>query len=283
MNFRFLPAQSFFGRTYSNVSAIGECKNGGQCVINKKNRTSCKACRLRKCLLVGMSKSGSRYGRRSNWFKIHCLLQEQTGLDAPLGANPLSAHLYGNSFTSEDGHETSRTTPESSEPCQSHDVNASSPMTSSSPSSVTSSRDSTHGDDDSQSKENLRLLLTAAERSAPSVVGYLNKNAAGLLTIGKPMKSALHDPPLPHVLATHPFYQLLARGAQPLRSPPVAPPSPDPSAEQEAPMDLSCKPSAVCHFIRADILQTALPDGHHPTPSPTPPHDAAPLDLTTKG
>lgn len=48
-------------------------------MINKKNRTACKACRLRKCLLVGMSKSGSRYGRRSNWFKIHCLLQEQQG------------------------------------------------------------------------------------------------------------------------------------------------------------------------------------------------------------
>ena len=76
--------QSFFGRTYSNVTAIGECKNGGQCVINKKNRTSCKACRLRKCIFVGMSKSGSRYGRRSNWFKIHCLLQEQTGMDQPL-------------------------------------------------------------------------------------------------------------------------------------------------------------------------------------------------------
>lgn len=27
--------------------------------------------------MVGMSKNGSRYGRRSNWFKIHCLLQEQ--------------------------------------------------------------------------------------------------------------------------------------------------------------------------------------------------------------
>ncbi|KAF5306689.1 hypothetical protein FQR65_LT07244 [Abscondita terminalis] len=69
--------KSFFGRTYNNLGSISECKNNGQCVINKKNRTACKACRLRKCLRVGMSKSGSRYGRRSNWFKIHCLLQEQ--------------------------------------------------------------------------------------------------------------------------------------------------------------------------------------------------------------
>ncbi|XP_043260437.1 nuclear hormone receptor family member nhr-48-like [Colletes gigas] len=70
--------KSFFGRTYNNLGSISECKNGGVCVINKKNRTACKACRLRKCLIVGMSKSGSRYGRRSNWFKIHCLLQEQS-------------------------------------------------------------------------------------------------------------------------------------------------------------------------------------------------------------
>ncbi|KAB7501385.1 Protein embryonic gonad [Armadillidium nasatum] len=69
--------KSFFGRTYNNLSQIHECKNGGSCVINKQNRTSCKACRLKKCVFVGMSKSGSRYGRRSNWFKIHCLLQEQ--------------------------------------------------------------------------------------------------------------------------------------------------------------------------------------------------------------
>ncbi|XP_037929629.1 knirps-related protein-like [Teleopsis dalmanni] len=70
-------AQSFFGRSYNNLSSISDCKNNGECIINKKNRTACKACRLRKCLMVGMSKSGSRYGRRSNWFKIHCLLQEQ--------------------------------------------------------------------------------------------------------------------------------------------------------------------------------------------------------------
>uniref|UniRef100_A0A8D8Q2V8 Protein embryonic gonad n=1 Tax=Cacopsylla melanoneura TaxID=428564 RepID=A0A8D8Q2V8_9HEMI len=69
--------KSFFGRTYNNLSSISECKNNNECIINKKNRTSCKSCRLRKCLMVGMSKSGSRYGRRSNWFKIHCLLQEQ--------------------------------------------------------------------------------------------------------------------------------------------------------------------------------------------------------------
>ena len=71
------------------MSSISECKNNGDCIINKKNRTSCKSCRLRKCLLVGMSKSGSRYGRRSNWFKIHCLLQEQgSSVNAQNGLNP---------------------------------------------------------------------------------------------------------------------------------------------------------------------------------------------------
>ncbi|XP_046472462.1 protein embryonic gonad [Neodiprion pinetum] len=88
--------KSFFGRTYNNLGSISECKNGNVCVINKKNRTACKACRLRKCLLVGMSKSGSRYGRRSNWFKIHCLLQEQSNSTQASGAH--STAPYGPSF-----------------------------------------------------------------------------------------------------------------------------------------------------------------------------------------
>ncbi|KYM78993.1 Knirps-related protein [Atta colombica] len=64
------PCNSFFGRTYNNPTNVTACKNGGNCIINKRNRTACKACRLKKCLDVGMSKSSSRYGRRSNWFKI---------------------------------------------------------------------------------------------------------------------------------------------------------------------------------------------------------------------
>lgn len=93
--------QSFFGRTYNNLSSISECKNNGECIINKKNRTACKACRLRKCLLVGMSKSGSRYGRRSNWFKIHCLLQEQQQhKSSPFGSVSTSPGGPPNNFIS---------------------------------------------------------------------------------------------------------------------------------------------------------------------------------------
>ncbi|XP_012524997.1 protein embryonic gonad [Monomorium pharaonis] len=69
--------KSFFGRTYNNPNNVTACKNGGNCIINKRNRTACKACRLKKCLEVGMSKSSSRYGRRSNWFKI-TYFSEQT-------------------------------------------------------------------------------------------------------------------------------------------------------------------------------------------------------------
>lgn len=44
-----------------------------------------------------MSKSGSRYGRRSNWFKIHCLLQEQqqqAGANIAAAASLLRPHPY---------------------------------------------------------------------------------------------------------------------------------------------------------------------------------------------
>ncbi|XP_050710722.1 protein embryonic gonad-like [Eriocheir sinensis] len=103
--------KSFFGRTYNNLSSLGRCKNGGRCVITKKNRTSCKACRLHRCLLAGMSKAGSRYGRRSNWFKIHCLLEgEKRPLPPPspppsplrsphLRASPESVTSEGSVFT----------------------------------------------------------------------------------------------------------------------------------------------------------------------------------------
>lgn len=39
-----------------------------------------------------MSKSGSRYGRRSNWFKIHCLLQEQQQAASAAAAAAGSIH-----------------------------------------------------------------------------------------------------------------------------------------------------------------------------------------------
>lgn len=85
--------KSFFGRTYNNLSAVYGCKNGGRCVINMETRTSCKPCRLKKCLMVGMSKNGSRYGRRSNWFKIHCMFEEQNNLSRTQNGNDNTQHL----------------------------------------------------------------------------------------------------------------------------------------------------------------------------------------------
>lgn len=48
---------------------------------------------------MGMSKSGSRYGRRSNWFKIHCLLQaqgQQNGMSGPETNNNSSSTTNNN-------------------------------------------------------------------------------------------------------------------------------------------------------------------------------------------
>lgn len=39
--------------------------------------------------MVGMSKSGSRYGRRSNWFKIHCLMQSNGSKRPPSQSPPV--------------------------------------------------------------------------------------------------------------------------------------------------------------------------------------------------
>jgi hypothetical protein len=75
LNWIFCFFQSFFGRTWNKTSDIPECKNDRKCVINEKTRTSCKACRLRKCLSVGMSKSRSLYGRRPNGFKLKRMIQ----------------------------------------------------------------------------------------------------------------------------------------------------------------------------------------------------------------
>ena len=92
--------KSFFGRTCNNQSVISECKNNYRCVVDKKNRTACKACRLRKCLMMGMSKSGSRYGRRSNWFKIHCLMQQNMNGGSSTNSGPSKSSPSSSSTSS---------------------------------------------------------------------------------------------------------------------------------------------------------------------------------------
>ncbi|CAJ0593727.1 unnamed protein product [Cylicocyclus nassatus] len=63
--------KSFFGRTCLRKNHERfECKNAGRCDVIGANRTSCKACRYKRCVSVGMSPLNSRFGRRSKYFKV---------------------------------------------------------------------------------------------------------------------------------------------------------------------------------------------------------------------
>ncbi|CAH8589751.1 unnamed protein product [Dicrocoelium dendriticum] len=63
--------KGFFRRTVlSNVRL--ECLSNNDCPITPANRNMCKSCRFRRCLAVGMSKSGSRIGRQPNAIKYYC-------------------------------------------------------------------------------------------------------------------------------------------------------------------------------------------------------------------
>ncbi|KAL6731923.1 hypothetical protein Aduo_002741 [Ancylostoma duodenale] len=63
--------KSFFGRTCLRKNHDRfECKNAGRCDVVGSNRTSCKACRYKRCVSVGMSPLNSRFGRRSKYFKV---------------------------------------------------------------------------------------------------------------------------------------------------------------------------------------------------------------------
>ena len=46
--------KSFFGRAANQQASIQGCENNYRCPVK-----ACRACRLRKCLMVGMSKFGS--------------------------------------------------------------------------------------------------------------------------------------------------------------------------------------------------------------------------------
>ncbi|XP_030852666.1 uncharacterized protein LOC115917889 [Strongylocentrotus purpuratus] len=62
--------KGFFRRTVQHNLTYRPCPNGGKCVIQRKNRNQCQSCRLRKCILMGMSKNAVRFGRMSKREKM---------------------------------------------------------------------------------------------------------------------------------------------------------------------------------------------------------------------
>lgn len=88
--------KGFFRRTVlSNVRL--ECLSNNDCPITPANRNMCKSCRFRRCLAVGMSKSGSRIGRQPNAIKYYCareisqLASSTHDLDSPQSASATSS------------------------------------------------------------------------------------------------------------------------------------------------------------------------------------------------
>ncbi|KAG7161015.1 knirps-related protein-like [Homarus americanus] len=266
--------KSFFGRTYNNLSQVHECKNGGQCVINKQNRTSCKACRLRKCLMVGMSKSGSRYGRRSNWFKIHCLLQEQAsqlqGMDGgggcgggafpgamagSLSLSPASMPALSPS-KSEDEAKVESPVLSSPESCLSETSIDVEPRRTSSPKEMSTVEGMVRGDRYSEGGR--------GEGGRREIMG-----AAGLSLYGIPGLSLLHASHLYSRLYPPMLYPGLAPS---LLMPPRALPPPSPPKELTLSSPRSFSPGR--HSPRPTSSPGRIP---HDYPSPLPPPLALPL------
>ena len=294
--------KSFFGRTCNNQSVIQECKNNYRCVVDKKNRTACKACRLRKCLMVGMSKSGSRYGRRSNWFKIHCLMQQS--LQNKGGSSP---------------GKTQPPTPLSTEvsPLSSSSLSPTSP-----PRSWTSSKDIRERHSPKIEERNKSPELTHSPTMVPRTTS-INSTPSPFASLGLPQppasppKPPISEAPMPfygfppsfslmstpglHSLPFHKqallspllahthFLQNMARAQNPLLAAQAAAaaqqPSPDLMAEQHKVM-MERLAAAFAAQNAAALAASQKEEKSAPSRSPTPPKTPepqhAPMDLSSK-
>jgi len=58
--------KGFFKRNAEKGDQLECASAGGSCNVDRRNRTSCKHCRLRKCIDVGMSLGGKGNGFQQN-------------------------------------------------------------------------------------------------------------------------------------------------------------------------------------------------------------------------
>ena len=56
--------KGFFRRSQSSTSNY-TCPRQGNCLVDRANRNRCQACRLRKCIALGMSRDAVKFGRMS--------------------------------------------------------------------------------------------------------------------------------------------------------------------------------------------------------------------------
>uniref|UniRef100_A0A3P8VUN1 Nuclear receptor subfamily 1, group D, member 2b n=1 Tax=Cynoglossus semilaevis TaxID=244447 RepID=A0A3P8VUN1_CYNSE len=85
--------KGFFRRSIQQNIHYKKCLKNGTCPIMRINRNRCQQCRLRKCLMVGMSRDSVRFGRIPKREKQRMLLEMQNAMNNIINNGQLNSQL----------------------------------------------------------------------------------------------------------------------------------------------------------------------------------------------
>ena len=96
---RAISVFNFYIYLVSDNAPVGyRCQAGtGMCTVDKSHRNQCQACRLKKCLQMGMNKDGQYNSRLYNWGETFIPAMAFIDLSANISQVNVKIKLYKNS------------------------------------------------------------------------------------------------------------------------------------------------------------------------------------------